>query len=223
LGQPKTAEPARLIVGALTAFPEAWTTARARLLELFGEIDLEAGPLDFNFTDYYREEMGAGLRRHFVSFPRLVAQDEIARIKHLTNELERELARPEWPVQRPVNLDPGYLTLGKLVLGTTKDQAHRIAVGPDIYAEVTLRCSGGRFVPQTWTYADYRTEAYHQFFAQVRQALHAQLRSSSILPQRTQSNAEVGMGLCPLMSLLIAPILTGSGAVVLCVTLRPLR
>jgi hypothetical protein len=177
MAEPRRAEPARLIVGALTAFPEAWDRARRRLVELFGEIDLEAGPLDFNFTDYYRDEMGAGLRRHFVSFPKLIAQDEIAAIKHRTNALETELARPEWPVRRPVNLDPGYVTLGKLVLGTTKDQAHRIAVGPDMYAEVTLRFSGGRFVPNEWTYADYRTEAYHQFFLTVREALHRQLRS----------------------------------------------
>ena len=176
MAEPRRAEPARLIVGVLTAFPEAWDRARRRLVELFGEIDLEAGPLDFNFTNYYRDEMGAGLRRYFVSFPKLIAQDEIAGIKHRTNALETELARPEWPVRRPVNLDPGYVTLGKLVLGTTKDQAHRIAVGQDMYAEVTLRYAGGRFVPNEWTYADYRTEAYQAFFARVREALHEQLR-----------------------------------------------
>jgi hypothetical protein len=177
VGEPRKAEPARLVVGALTAFPEAWTESRRRLVELFGPIDLEAGPFAFNFTDYYREEMGADLARCFAAFERPIAQDELARAKLLTNGLERELARPEWPVRRPVNLDPGYLTLGKLVLATTKDQAHRICIGQDLYAEVTLRYAGGRFVANEWTYPDYRTEEYQRFFARVREALHAQLRS----------------------------------------------
>ena len=177
MGETRQAEPARLIVGAITGFPEAWAEARRRLAALFGPIDLQAGPFEFNFTDYYREAMGAELSRHLVAFERLIAQDEIARIKLLTNDLERELVRPEWPVRRPVNLDPGYLTLGKLVLATTKDQAHRIAIGRDLYAEVTLRYSGGRFVPNEWTYPDYRTEGYLDFFALVRAALHGRLRA----------------------------------------------
>ena len=179
MGQTRQAEPARLIVGALTGFPEAWAQARRRLVALFGPIDLEAGPFEFNFTDYYREAMGAELSRHLVAFERLIAQDEIARIKLLTNDLERELVRPEWPVRRPVNLDPGYLTLGKLVLATTKDQAHRIAIGRDLYAEVTLRYAHGRFVANDWTYPDYRTPAYHLFFLKAREALHRQLRSGT--------------------------------------------
>lgn len=179
MGEARAAEPARLIVGVLTAFPDAWTAARPRLEELFGRIDLEAGPIDFIFTDYYQEEMGAGLVRRFVSFERLIAQHDIAGIKHRTNALEVELARSEWPVRRPINLDPGYITLGKLVLATTKDQAHRIAIGPDMYAEVTLRYSGGRYVHNDWTYADYRTEEYHRYFAQVREALYAEMRSGA--------------------------------------------
>jgi len=180
LGLPHRTEPARLIVGALTAFPDAWAAARERLRDIFGEIDLEAGPFDFSFTGYYRDEMGDGLRRHFVSFPELIDQADIAGIKRRTNELEAELIRPQWPVRRPVNLDPGYVTLGKLVLGTTKDQAHRIAVGPDMYAEVTLRFVGGAFVPNEWTYADYRSEPYRRFFLEVREALHRRLRSRDI-------------------------------------------
>ena len=176
MGQSSATEPARLIVGALTAFPEAWEEARRRLVGLFGEIDSEAGPFVFGFTDYYREEMGEGLERRFVSFAQSIAQDDIARIKHLTNELERELVRPEWPVRRPVNLDPGYVTLGKLVLATTKDHAHRIAVGPDMYAEVTLRFTGGRWLANDWTYGDYRTAECQGFLTRVRDALYAQLR-----------------------------------------------
>ena len=177
MGQVKPAEPAKLIVGALSAFPEAWAAARARLVERYGPIDLEAGPLDFHFTNYYAEEMGAGLRRWFAAFARLVAQEELSAVKAETNRLEAELVSPDWPVARAVNLDPGYLVPGKLVLATTKDQAHRLCIGGGLFAEVTLRYSGGRFVANEWTYPDYRSEPYHQFFTRVREALRAQLRA----------------------------------------------
>ncbi|MHC4915782.1 MAG: DUF4416 family protein [Planctomycetota bacterium] len=172
MGHARPAEPARLVVGALSAFPEAWSRARAALVERFGPVELEAGPLPFRFTDYYAEEMGPDLQRWFAAFARPVGQHEIAGIKHETGAVESELAGTgNWPVRRPVNLDPGYVTLGKLVLATTKDQAHRVAVGADMYAEVTLRWAGGKFVPNEWTYADYRQESCLEFFAAVRKKL----------------------------------------------------
>ncbi len=176
MAEPKPAEPARLIVGALAGFPGAWEAARARLLERFGPVDIEAGPWPFALTDYYAEEMGADLSRWFVSFSRLISQHEIAEIKHETDKIEAGIAAGGWPVARPVNLDPGYVTLGKLVLATTKDHAHRVAVGPDMYAEVTLAYTAGRFEPREWTYPDYRQESYLDFFARVREALREALR-----------------------------------------------
>jgi hypothetical protein len=177
LAQARPAEPARLVVGGLSSFPDAWAEARRELEALFGPVDLDAGPLPFGFTDYYAAEMGAGLQRWLASFSRLVGQHAISGIKGTTNRIESELAAAgRWPAARPVNLDPGYVTLGKLVLASTKDQVHRIAVSPDIYAEVTLRFVGGRFVPCDWTYADYRQEQYLEFFGRVREALRAELR-----------------------------------------------
>src|SRR5205814_10084035 len=74
-----------------------------------------------------------------------------------TNALENELAgQGRFPELRPLNLDPGLLTLGKFLLATTKDQAHRVYLGQGIYAEVTLRFEAGEYVPWPWTYADYR-------------------------------------------------------------------
>ena len=177
MGQARRAEPARLVIGGLSGFPEAWAGARRELEKLFGPADIEAGPLPFDFTDYYTAEMGGALQRWLLSFPRLVEQHGIGDFKASTNRIEAELAAARrWPAARPVNLDPGYVTLGKLVLASTKDQAHRIAVSPEIYAEVTLRFVGGRFVSCDWTYADYRQESYLEFFGRVREALRAELR-----------------------------------------------
>jgi hypothetical protein len=46
--------------------------------------------------------------------------------------------------------------LGKFILATTKDQAHRIYLRDGIYGEVTLRFDTGEYEPWPWTYADYR-------------------------------------------------------------------
>ena len=59
-----------------------------------------------------------------------------------------------------MNLDPGYLAAGKLVLATTKNQQHRIYLGQGIFAEVALRYRAGAWQPWEWTYRDYRSPEY---------------------------------------------------------------
>jgi hypothetical protein len=74
-----------------------------------------------------------------------------------------------------LNLDPGLLGLGKFLLATTKDQAHRIYLGQGIFAEVTLRFQDGAFEPWPWTYADYREPAVRAFLKQAREYYQRQL------------------------------------------------
>lgn len=79
-----------------------------------------------------------------------------------------------------VNIDPGYVTKAKLVLATTKDYAHRIYLAQGIYAEVTLSYSRGEFQPLPWTYPDYQTKAYRDFFRRVRDVYREQVRAGRI-------------------------------------------
>ena len=67
-----------------------------------------------------------------------------------------------------MNIDPGYLTLSKVVLLTTKDYTHRIYLAGGIYAEVTLRYKSGTFNPWDWTYPDYKTPEYVNIFNHIR-------------------------------------------------------
>jgi hypothetical protein len=122
--------------------------------------------------------MGTGLRKNFLVFRELVAADRLAEIKLRTIGLEQELARSGlYPEPRPLNLDPGFLLLGKFVLATTKDQAHRIYLGDGIYAEVTLRFHAGRFEAWPWTYADYQLPEVREFLGQAREWYRQRLRS----------------------------------------------
>jgi hypothetical protein len=175
----------------LSAVPEMFDACEEILAKEYGPISLSSDVFDFMYTDYYNEEMGEGIKRKFLAFERLIQPDEIAAIKIRTNEIERDIAakgdshhlragRPyrasalrngnsHLSVPRPVNLDPGYIDAGKLVLATVKDQAHRIYLSGGIYAEVTLYWKHGAWETWPWTYADYRSEGYQRFLAEVRE------------------------------------------------------
>lgn len=172
MGTPHNPEPVKLFVGMLSANPELLDEAGRMLAEDLGPIDVQSPDLPFDFTDYYTPTMGGGLKRRLVSFVDLVEPGHLADVKLHTNRMEQEFTeRGPTEVERPVNLDPGYLSLSKVVLVTTKDYSHRIYLGQGIYAEVTLRYHKGRYEPWEWTYPDYRTEAYQEFFAAMRERL----------------------------------------------------
>lgn len=152
----------------LSAFPSLFDRAESALVERLGPVRRRSGTFPFTFTAYYTPEMGEGILRRFLSFERPATPESAADLKLWTNALEARLAGPEFPVPRPINLDPGYVTLSKLVLTTTKDQAHRIYLRDGIFAEITLSYTRGAWQPLPWTYADYRTEEYRAFFDLVR-------------------------------------------------------
>jgi hypothetical protein len=113
--------------------------------------------------------MGTDLRKVLWAFRDLIDPARLPEIKLAANALEESLAaRGLYPEARPVNLDPGYLVLGKFVLATTKDQAHRLYLRDGIFAEVTLHYQAGAFRPWPWTYADYRLDEVIAFLGSAR-------------------------------------------------------
>lgn len=176
MAQPIEPPPVKLIVGIILSRDAPVVALRQQFEALYGRIDLETDMRPFEATRYYEREMGSPLQRLFWSFERLIAPEMLADLKRETNAVEQAYARhdsPGW--RRCVNLDPGYVDLAKLVLATTKDRQHRLYLGHGIYAEVTLRFTGGHFVPWDWTYPDYRTPEYLAFFDAVRRRYRQQL------------------------------------------------
>ena len=120
--------------------------------------------------------MGPGLKKVFFAFERLIEPTEIVDIKLLTNRWEEEYAASHDHAEpRPLNLDPGYLTLGKLLLATTKDFAHRIYLSRGIHAEITLQYKHNRWRHHEYTFADYRREDYQRFFSECREWLRRKI------------------------------------------------
>ncbi len=178
MNAPRIPDPELLVVAVFSGHLTAIDWAREHLVRLYGPIVLESPLFDFNQTHYYEATMGAALRKSFLVFEELVAADRLAEIKLKTITLEQEFARSGLcPEPRPLNLDPGLLTLGKFLLATTKDQAHRVYLRDGIHAEVTLRFVAGRFETWPWTYADYQLPGVHEFLEQARDWYRRRLRS----------------------------------------------
>jgi hypothetical protein len=177
MGLPTPPPPVKLLIALLVADPTLFPAVTTRLEEAYGPIDLQSDLLPWNTTNYYRDEMGEGLLRQFVGFERLISPADIARIKLETNALEVSFSSPpSASAPRRVNLDPGYLDAAKLVLASTKNQAHRIYLSQGIYAEVTLLFHHGAFHPFLYTYADYRWPETHTFLRRMRTRYLEQLR-----------------------------------------------
>lgn len=162
-------KPVKLIMGILASSKDLLDNIETPLEKRLGKIDLESNIIPFVFTDYYEKEMGNNILRKFLSFKELIDPAEISSIKVWTNELEEEFKQNELSsTVRPINLDPGYLTLANLILASTKDFYHRIYLQHGIYAEVTLFYKHDKFENLPWTYPDYQTEDYKNFFVKVR-------------------------------------------------------
>jgi hypothetical protein len=173
MGTARDPQPAKLIASLLTGDTSLLATVKARLSDTFGPIDFESELLPFDHTDYYAPEFGPELKRQIVTFEQLVAPGDLPAIKRRTNELEWSLAEAG---KRRVNIDPGYVSLGKMVLASTKDHAHRLYLGEGVYGEGTLVFQRGHFRPWPWTYPDYGSDLYCAMFEAIRERYKVQLR-----------------------------------------------
>lgn len=173
---PRLPDPQLLVIAAFSRHRDALGRARHWLEREFGPVALAGQPYRFDQTAYYEPTMGQDLEKQLCAMERLVPPDQLADIKQRTIDYERlEAASGRFAEPRPINLDPGLLSLGKFVLATTKDQAHRLYLRDGIFAEVTLRFQEGTYHPCPWTYADYRLPEVTEFLRDVREVYKQRL------------------------------------------------
>jgi len=166
--------PEKLIMGILVSRSEHLSRMEKLLTDEFGPVDYRSELFPFTFTGYYDREMGEGIRRRFLSFRRLVDPVSLAEIKLRTNQLEEHFLEKG---NRKINLDPGLLSLGKLILASTKDNAQRIPLSRGIYGEITLMYRKKAYHPLPWTYPDYQSEKYHEILLHIRDIYTGQLQA----------------------------------------------
>ncbi|MCC6544900.1 MAG: DUF4416 family protein, partial [Nitrospirae bacterium] len=145
------------------------------LSSALGPIDMESPVWTWSNSTYYEKEMGTDLKRTFLFYERPITPDQLADIKHITNEMEKGSGMDTANLpERPINIDPGYLTLAKVVLASAKDYAHRIYIGKGIYAEVTLIYRDKTFNSMSHTYPDYGSDDYIAMFNMARERFYSQ-------------------------------------------------
>jgi hypothetical protein len=142
----------------------------------FGSREDILGPISFDWTEYYSDEMGSGLLKYYIIYKNPVERERLADLKLFTNDLESRFVIDN---RRMVNIDPGYLAKDKLALATTKDFYHRLYLGKGIYAEVTLHYRKGRYRYFSWTYPDFKEADLHRFLEKPRASLVKYLRDLS--------------------------------------------
>ncbi|MDP8216546.1 MAG: DUF4416 family protein [Candidatus Kaelpia imicola] len=172
MGLLREARPVKLIIAMLVNKVGLFERAERVLVRKFGAIDYESRVLDFNVTNYYKDEMGDNLLRKFLSFKRLISPGRLREIKLYTNRLEKRFMSNN---NRDLNLDPGYINEGKVVLASTKDNLQRFYLGRGVYGEVTLYLKGGEYQDLVWTYPDYKSPEYKKIFSEIRVLFRKQI------------------------------------------------
>ena len=180
MGLAQNFEKEKLIIGFIYNTEENFQKALKIMTEKFGEVDFETEEFSFTeeFSSYYDEELGGEAKRRILSFERLVDPEMQAAIKTFTNSVEAEFSIDG---NRKINLDPGFLSHGRLLLATTKKTGFRIPLKDGIYTELTLFYARGTWQKLPWTYRDYQSERVQAFLTTVRRRYLEQRKAEEAL------------------------------------------
>ena len=127
-------------------------------------------------------------------------------MKLATNADERAHARPAIDStgdptggqpggSRRVNLDPGLITLERLVLASGKNFTHRVYLGQGIWADLTMiynKKTGWVVLP--WTFPDYATEDMKRRLTELRALYKTTVETAA---QEMTGAAPQGEHVCP--------------------------
>lgn len=169
-----------LFVAAFSRYHSLLDQLPGLLARDFSPVVLVSERFAFEETAYYRRTMGDGLYKQLFACRDPIFADALPTLKRRAIALENTVAKTgHHEVPRPLNLDPGFLDLGKVVLASTKDHAHRLYLGQGIFGEVTLHYErrARQWLPHPWTYPDYRRDDVRQFFLQLREHFRGESRS----------------------------------------------
>jgi hypothetical protein len=168
MGAIKPPESALLFVSTLYHSEDIFNQSKVILENNLGDILSVSPPLTWDYSSYYKDEIGWPLFRQIIFFKNLIDPVLLVDIKIKANEIESAFTLDS---KRQINLDPGYLTLSKIVLASTKNYAHRLYLGRGIYGEITLIYKDGTYSPHIFTYRDYQDKSHIDVFIKARALL----------------------------------------------------
>lgn len=172
MGKIREPEKVALFIATLYSKNEYFEKAFKILTEEFGNTLFLSQPYKWDYSTYYNKELGSRILRRFIFFEKLINPGLLPDIKIETNKIEEKLSIEG---RRQINLDPGYMTLSKIVLASTKNYAHRLYLDKGIYGEVTLIYRDKTYKPHIFTYKDYQDKACLDIFMEVRKIIKSRI------------------------------------------------
>ena len=176
MSQPEKSDDVKLIASLFSSERALVERGIEQLVDIHGEADWISPEIFFDRTRYYEKEMGWPLYRRFLSFKKLIPPETLVDVKLKTNEVEKTYLKGG---KRRINIDPGYISLERLILATGKNYTHRVYLREGIYADLTLIFKRGGFIPLEWSYPDYAHPEMIDCFNAVRSRYLKQLRGGS--------------------------------------------
>ena len=193
MGIAKNHPPCLQIIAAFSRQESALEWLWERVASRLSPIAIISPAFPFTESQYYRSTMGDQLKKQFAILANWYDPAELSAHKQVSHVWERDLAKSvAFDIERPLNIDPGYMSMTKLVLASTKNREHRIYLKDGIYAEVTLAFRDQQWQPLPWTYPDYQREDFRVFFGEGRKYLAKRIASSrrSGCPQSDFENSK---------------------------------
>jgi hypothetical protein len=156
------------ICGALGGTPGPPPEVESALADAFGPVALRSRAWPFDVSDYYRDELGPEIVRVWYVFRDPCRPEALPDARWATEAIERRFAVEG---RRRVNLDPGYLDLGKLVLASFKEAPDKIYLGRGVWAHTCLRYRNGGWEAPDHSFPDFRDRRYDAFMTEARKRL----------------------------------------------------
>lgn len=159
----------RLVVSVIYSSMDALADGLKALERKYGRVQCETLEIPCSDQKYYGEEMGENLLRRLFSFSKTIKGHELPQVKSVLHKMETRFAdQVNQYLFRSVNLDPGILTPGNLVMCGHRELNHRIYLGDGVYSELTLIHSGGEFNRLPWTNSDFCHDEAIDMFNRLR-------------------------------------------------------
>ncbi|MFB6356019.1 MAG: DUF4416 family protein [bacterium] len=130
------------------------------------QLHITCPPYLFDQTNYYEEEIGYPLLRWWGYRDTLANPAQLVEWKKTCIQMEDNLRDSDG--DRTVNLDPGYLNYGLLVLGSHKYELQKIYLGDGVYADPVLEYGEGRFQSFHWSFPDFKEDLYYPTLNKIR-------------------------------------------------------